>query len=281
MFSFLAQAHVLIIVGNGRWNQAEAEFLKYPWRNDCIQYMDIIWNLPGFGPVAATQPFRIKFREYEPEGSISDSTESQWLNTTGQLVKVEQPPYAVFDTAALQHEVEDYFTRNLPAVDQWIFGRNRHDEIALLTYREALRLRYQGGPGSELLNLALQLQALSVVSQGYGSVWSTNIPGIKQYDFRAMGHSVYEAYDRNSCDRPLPIAINHQMDVAFVKYLKRLEEKCFKLLAKEIFKTGIRPWYELFLTLFVLFWNLEYIHSGAEGYIKSKYGTVSLLVLRT
>jgi len=169
--------------------------------------------------------------------------------------------------------VEAYFTYNLTSVDQWIFGRNRHDAIAQLTYAEALRLRSLGGPGSELLSLALQLQYLSVISQGYGSICSNDIPGIKEYDFRALGHSVYEAYDRNSFDRPLPIAINHQMDVALVKYLKRLEEKCFKLLAKEIFKTGIRPWYELFLTLFVIFWNLEYIHHGAEQYIQSKYGT--------
>lgn len=265
-------------LGNGRFNQPDADFLKYPWRKDRnIHIMEIIWNLPGLGPVTTTHPLRIKFREYEPEGGNINSTESQWQNTNGQLVRVEQPPYAVYDTTALQNDVEAYFTYNLPAVDRWIFGRNRHDEIALITYEEALRLRGQGGPGSELLNLALQLQYLSVVSQGYGSVWSNNIPGIKQYDFKAMGHSVYEAYDRNTCERPLPIAINHQMDVALVKFLKRLEEKCFKLLAKEIFKTGIRPWYELFLTLFVLFWNLEYIHSGAETYIKSKSGTVSII----
>jgi hypothetical protein len=162
--------------------------------------MEIVWNLPGFGPVTTIHPLQIRFREYEPEGSSINTTESQWQNTNGQLVKVEQPPYAVYDTAALQNDVEAYFTHNLPSVEHWIFGRNRHDEIALVTYTEALRLRAQSGPGSELLNLALQLQYLSVISQGYGSVWSTNIPGINQYDFRAMGHSVYEAYDRDSCD---------------------------------------------------------------------------------
>jgi hypothetical protein len=237
--------------------------------------MEIIWNLPGFGPISTNQPLQIKFREYHPEATSIESTESQWQTTEGVFVKLETPPYAVHDTAALQEDVEAYFLYTLPSVEHWIFGRNRHDEIAWLTYSEAVRMRGRPGMGSELLQLALQLQYLSVVSQGYGSVWTNDIPGIKQYDFKAMGHSPYEAYDRNTSDRPLPVAINHQMDVAFVKFLRRLEEKTFKILAKKIFKTGLKPWYELFLALFVLLWNLEYIHSGAEHYIKAKRGTVS------
>jgi hypothetical protein len=65
------------------------------------------------------------------------------------------------------------------------------------------------------------------------------------------------------------------MDVAFVKFLRRLKENIFKVLAKKIFKAGLKLWYELFVALFVLLWNLEYIHSGAEHYIKAKRGPVS------
>ncbi|KAF2748975.1 hypothetical protein M011DRAFT_475731 [Sporormia fimetaria CBS 119925] len=257
---------------NGRFAQPEADFVKYPWKKDRgIHVMDIVWYYAGYGPVSQGV-LQIKFCEYEPEGSPINSTESQWRNTNGQLIKVEQPPFAVYDTVALQNDVEVHFSRSEPSLENWIFGRNQHDTIALLTYKEALRLRSMKTRGSELINLALRLQYLSVISQGYGSV-CTNIPGIKQYDYRQMGHSEYEAYDRNSCDRPLPIAINHQFDVALVKLQKRVEERFFKLLAKTIFQNGIRPWYELFITFFILFWNLEYIHSGAEGYMRTKSGT--------
>lgn len=266
------------ITGNGRFNQNEAEFLRYSWKNGAaIHIMEIGWYLPGFGPVSTAEPLRIKYCEYYPEGASFTSTHSEWSNTDGQLMRVEQPPYAAHDTASLQEDVETYFVFYLRAIEQWIFDRNNYDEIARLTYKEACRLRGRNGPASRLIDLALQIQCISVVSQGYGTVWSTNVPGIKQYDFRAMGRSVYEAYDRNSCDRPLPGAINHQMDVAFVKFLKRLEAKCQKTISDIFFKKKepILPWYELFLAKFVLTWNLEYIHAGAQGYIRSKSGTVS------
>ena len=120
----------------------------------------------------------------------------------------------------------------------------------------------------------MRLQCLSVVSQGYGTVWSDNVPGIQAYDYRRLGRSDYEAYDRDSCDRPLPGAITHQMDVAAVKYLRKLEKLFVKELAALIFKPRIKPWYELFLAFYVIFWNLEYINQGAKGYMKSKNGTV-------
>jgi hypothetical protein len=69
------------------------------------------------------------------------------------------------------------------------------------------------------------------------------------------------------------------MDVAAVKYLRKLEKLFVKELATLIFKPRIKPWYELFLAFYVIFWNLEYIHHGAQDYIKSKNGTVSLASL--
>ena len=135
--------------------------------------------------------------------------------------------------------------------------------------------------GSRALDLAMRLQCLSVVSQGYGTVLTNNIPGMQEYDYRHIGRSDYEAYDRNSRDRPLPGAITHQMDVAAVKYLRKLEKLFVKELASLIFKPKIKPWYELFLTFYIIFWNLEYINKGAKGYMRAKNGTVSTSLLFT
>ncbi|KAF1852076.1 uncharacterized protein K460DRAFT_271932 [Cucurbitaria berberidis CBS 394.84] len=258
---------------NGREHQVEAEFLGYDWiHNSQLYEMEIVWNLPGYGLIPNAQPMRITFRPYSPRRGSLDVAASVWSNTQGEVRQLEQPAYAIYDTANLVPAFESYFSRLQPAIEEWIFTRIRQDEVAYMTYQEVVRMR--STKGSKALDLAMRLQCLSVVSQGYGSVWSNNIPGIREYDYRNLGRSEYEAYDRNSRDRPLPGAMTHQMDVAAVKYLGKLEKAFVKELAALIFKPKIKPWYELFLAFYVIFWNLEYIHHGAQDYIKSKNGTL-------
>ena len=258
---------------NGREHQEEAEFLGYDWiHNSQLFEMEILWNLPGYGPIPNAQPMRVTFRPYSPRRGELDMAASVWSNKEGEVTAIQQPAYAIYDTANLVPAFERYFSSLQPAIEEWIFARIRQDEAAYLTYSEVVRMRSVNG--SKALDLAMRLQCLSVVSQGYGSVWSNNIPGIREYDYRRLGRSDYEAYDRNSCDRPLPGAITHQMDVAAVKYLRKLEKLFVKELTTLIFKPRIKPWYELFLAFYVIFWNLDYIHHGAQDYIKSKNGTV-------
>jgi hypothetical protein len=280
--SYVGVSHCIIsrsfasdsLTGNGREHQEEAEFLCYDWiHNSQLYEMEIIWNLPGYGPIPNAQPLRIAFRPYCPKRGSLDVATSVWSNRDGQVPSVEQPAYAIYDTANLVLAYERYFSSLQPAIEEWIFARIRQDEVAYHTYQEVVRMRRV--TGSKALDLAMRLQCLSVVSQGYGSVFSENIPGIREYDYRRLGRSDYEAYDRNSCDRPLPGAITHQMDVAAVKYLRKLEKLFVKELVALIFRPKIKPWYELFLAFYVIFWNLEYIHHGAQDYIKSKNGTVS------
>ncbi|KAF2848869.1 hypothetical protein T440DRAFT_500268 [Plenodomus tracheiphilus IPT5] len=258
---------------NGREHQEEAEFLGYDWvQHSQLFEMEIMWNLPGYGPIPNAQPMRVTFRPYNPRRGSLDMAASLWTNKDGEIKSVQQPAYAVYDTASLVPTFERYFSSLQPAIEEWIFSRIRQDEVAYHTYQEVVRMR--SIKGSKTLDLAMRLQCLSVVSQGYGSVWSNNIPGIREYDYTRLGRSDYEAYDRKSCDRPLPGAITHQMDVAAVKYLRKLEKMFVKEMAALIFKPRIKPWYELFLAFYVIFWNLEYIQHGAHDYIKSKNGTL-------
>jgi hypothetical protein len=249
--------------------------MGYEWLpNWDLLSMEIMWNLPGTGPIQVP-PMRITIGQYRPKRPLLDAATNEWNTTQGRVV-VEQPPYAVYDTQSLIPLLERYIISLQPAVEQWIFTRVSHDEIALLTYQEVVRLRARLPPGPHnLLDLCMRIQCLSVVSQGYGTVWSNDVPGILEYDYSKLGRSQYEAYDRNSRDRPLPGAINQQVDVAALKLLKKLETACHKLVNNKIFKPKIKPWYELFLALYVIFWNLEYIHRSAETYILSKNGTVS------
>ncbi len=261
-------------IGNGREHQEQADFLCYDWiYNSQLYEMEILWNLPKHGPISGARPMRITYRPYTAKRGHRDLETSVWMNREGNMQQLLQPPYAVYDTANLVPAFDRYFASLQPGIEEWIFARIQQDQVALLTYQEAVRMRDE--KGSKALGLAMRLQGLSVVSQGYGSVVSNDTPGIREYDYRALGTSHYEAYERNSRDRPLPGAITHQMDVAAVKCMAKLEKAFVKELAALIFKPKIKPWYELFLTFFVIFWNLEYIQRGAQDYIKSKKGTVS------
>jgi len=202
-----------------------------------------------------------------------DTTKSVWKNSEGEVKQIEQPPYAIIDTASLVAFLESYFLSLQAEIENsWLFARIQHDEIAYLTFLEAIRLRNNG---SKALRIALMISCLSIVSQGYGTAQSNDVPGIREVDYKRMGHSEYEAYNRDSCERPLPPSITHAIDVGLLKALKKLEKELIKVLTDMIFKPKIKPWYELFLTFFVIFWNLDYIRQGATSYNNAKHGTVS------
>jgi len=262
--------------GNGRLGQREAEFVPYKFI-DGIVSIEFMWNLPGSGLIPNSYPLSVNASRYFVKEH--DATASVWSTSNGQINSVEQPAYAVVDTARLILVLERYFLDGQIPIEQWLFQRIQHDDIASRTYEEVLRLR-QKGKGSDLLHLVMQIQCLSIVSQGYGTVHN-NIPGIREVDHRRLGSSKYEAYNRNSCDRPLPTGMSNQIDVALLKGLKKLEKACVKEISKQVFKPKIKPWYELFLAFFVLFYNLDYIHHGAEKYIMSKTGTVSTTYTQT
>ncbi|KAK7177885.1 hypothetical protein PSPO01_16069 [Paraphaeosphaeria sporulosa] len=165
--------------------------------------------------------------------------------TTG-IYCLEQPisdvaqPYSVYDSSTLVSLIEEYSINLQPAVEQWIFAQIQHDQIAILTYQEVFRLR--SSSPNDLLHLCMRIQCLSILSQGHGTTSSVE---------------------------PLPRAIGEQIEVALLKLLQKLEKTWRKLVDQKIFKTKIKPWYELFLALYVVLWNLEYIHCGAETYIES------------
>jgi hypothetical protein len=236
--------------------------------------MDIMWNAPGFGPLSEFPPLRINCREFYPVSTGINSTNYFFKNNKGDTVQLEQLPLAINDTASFQGQVEVYIFDRLRSTERLIFDRINHDEIAQLIYAEAVRMRACHKNWSEILDLALQLQCLSVLSQGYGTVSSNHIQGMREYDYSTLGGSSYEAYDRKTYDRPLPPPINHAMDVALVNMLKRLEQRMHKLLPKIFMSPKVKPWYEFFVIFFILIWNMEYIRSGADEYIRSKTGTV-------
>lgn len=262
----------LVRHSNGRFNQLDVCFRTYRWISvdgKCPS-MEIRWNLPGSTPIEGSI-LPVLFRTYRPEPTDDFDTTTYHWQVNGQARKIVLPPFAVYDTGALLEDVEKFLRDNQPEIETWVTNKSNDDRLAALTYKEALRYRSQ--PGSDIIKMAIQMQCGAVMSQGYGSVTDPHVLRLPNVDYRHFGRCGYEAYDRD-VDCPVPQAMGHQFDVAILKYINRLQKDLIKELRKKIFQPGIKPWYELFLTFFILLSNLEYIHGGALGYLNSKRKTM-------
>jgi hypothetical protein len=58
--------------------------------------------------------------------------------------------------------------------------------------------------------------------------------------------------------------------------MHRLEREVVKTLKTKIFQADPKPWYEIFLTYFVMLTHLQFIHSQAVGFMKIREQTVSV-----
>lgn len=252
-------------------------FREYSWvtvDDDCRK-LELRWVLPGNKPISNSF-LEVGFREYVPDTSQTsanvpvDTTTYHW-KVGDQVITVELPPFAIYDAMALQQNVEHFILRCQPQVETWI-TENFRNELARLTYKEAFRYRQEHS--SSLIQYALQMQCGAIMSQGFGSVTGNQTFGIPEIDYAKYGQSGYSAYDREK-DRPLPQAMGHQMDVAILLTINKWQELLIRGLKDAIFRSKNKPWYELFLTMFILLSNMEYIHGGAVSYKRVKMKTVS------
>lgn len=67
--------------------------------------------------------------------------------------------------------------------------------------------------------------------------------------------------------------MEHQFDVALIQAIESHRRPLLKQLNKLVFQTKPR-WYEIFLAIFLLLSNLEYVHKGALDYYHCQKQTV-------
>ncbi|KAL6401880.1 hypothetical protein AUP68_14336 [Ilyonectria robusta] len=176
---------------------------------------------------------------------------------------VPLPPFAGDDVQALKAEVETFLDKSVAKVLDYIL-EDTTDQIISASLKEAIR--YSQKHGSRAIDLALRIRCASFCSQGWGSITGQESLGIAAVDFNRLGKSGYAAYDRG-IDRPVPQSIDHQIDVVLLLTIKKHQKELLGHLSKLIFgKVKKKPWYEIFLTIFVLLSNLEYVHGGSLSY---------------
>jgi len=186
-------------------------------------------------------------------------------------VVVTLPPFAADDICGVKAEVQSFLENSRVAVLNYIL-EDLTDDIASSTLKEAVRFAHQHS--SSIIDLALRIRCASFCSQGWASIIGNESLGIETFNFNTHGQSSYAAFDRGM-DTPIPNTIDHQLDVALLLTIKEYQRNLLEQLGKVIFsKAKRKPWYEIFLTIFVLLSNLEYVHGGALSYYLSQMKTV-------
>jgi hypothetical protein len=270
---------LMIFQGNSRFGQEIAQYLHYRWTSnlDGLRPVKIQWLLPGNCSNITLPVLDLACREYIP-GPHEDSQTIQW-QVNGKTFSETLPPFAVSDDELLSRNIKIFWSQSQGRVEQHVYLGSAN-ELSRLTFAEACRYRDKG---SELVRLALQIRSGSVLCQGFGTLIGDETLGIKPLGFHNQpGECLYDKF--NACsDLPVPEAIEHQIDVAILQWLGKLQRKLSMEITKILFPSGKRtkrlPWYELFLTFYVIMSNLEFIHGGALAYMESQQRTVSATAL--
>ena len=212
----------------------------------------------------------ITCKEFVPRNQ--DAHHITW-NAGEQIITVKLPPFVGDNTTKLREEVNTFLDKGTSQILASII-EDTNNKLLRISLKEAIRWneKYHG----ETVDHALRIRCASFYSQGWGSITGEETLGIRNVNFTENGTCGYAAYDRG-INMPLPLSIDHQLDVALLLTIRDHQEKLLKRLSKMIFPGRGKkpPWYEIFLTIFVLLSNLEYVHSGSLSFYLAQNKTVS------
>lgn len=252
-----------MFVGSGKSNETHVKFKSYHYINPTApaKILQIKWQLPMNSGLDLPTWFT-SVQQFQPRAHI-DLLHEEW-HINGKSRTLELPAYAASDTEELTGSLEKYVELCRPAMQKLMLDQIT-DELSLATFHEAIR--YAHAKNCELIKLALRVRTTALLSAGWGSLTGTETLGIPRVD------GANAAY----CgDIPTPVPLAHQFDVVFVNAMHSMERRIVEILKTKIFQKKPKPWYEIFLTYFVMLTHLQFIHDQAVGFMKIREQTVSI-----
>jgi hypothetical protein len=236
--------------------------------------LSLEWVLPGDSKIVAKQRLSLPIRRYVADALQSDTFNYHW-NANGEEKCIRVPPFACDDNEKVYLEIPSLLKHSEQAVESWITDHHKDDEIARITYAEAKRFCEEHQ--SQVIADALSLQRDTIVSQGVGSVLAESFHLLLQ-DEDCDDISKCTAYDGEASgqERPIPMAVQHQIEVVILQRMDMKRKKLLRDLDQLFLQAKPKPWYEIFLAVFILLKNMEWIYSAALGYKKRCEETVSL-----
>ncbi len=236
-------------------------FRDYRWKSVSVKpkVLRLSWWLPMSCSHQLPQ-LAIHCQEFVKRNG--DITDAVWQHE-GRVTKALLPCYACRDTNKLRDDVSDFLDNGRAALENELVDQTPN-ELERITLQEAYR--FAGKYESTLLRVALRLRANTILGAGSGTPEGDETLGIQRVDSAATGYVG---------DRPLPPAIDHQIDVAIWEIIRKDHEDLLRQLKKVLFQqSGRKPWLEIFLTFFIALANVQYVHGQAVGWMKSQLETV-------
>ncbi|KAK4223412.1 hypothetical protein QBC38DRAFT_459354 [Podospora fimiseda] len=198
-------------------------------------------------------PFlRVNCRRFLPGLSsiLRDSVEAP----DGETAEVEFPPFACIDAASnkFQRAMNTYLDACQSIAEQNI-DLSTSDEIVKLTLDEARRYGRSRTSGAFLS----ELQPVIVGAD------KLDVPVFENPKFPEHGQVM------------IPVALNYQLDVVYIRYLEQHFKEVVSKLNKLIFGRHDKreTWYETFLCIFVLLATLENVYKSQIAYVRKYAGS--------
>lgn len=250
----------LIKAGSGKSGELRVAFKNYHYisLDSAPKVVEIKWQLPIKSQLRLPT-WLAPCRAYTPRHG--DFTHEEW-QIEGRPEWVDLPAYASSDHFDLTNRLETFIEACRPAIQEHMLAETQ-DEIARLTFNEAIR--YARVHGSKIVTLALRVRTTAILSAGWGSIVGSETLGTPLVDSANYGFMG---------ERPTPVALAHQEDVIFVNAMERDERAIVKMLRGKIFQKDPKPWYEIYLTYFIMITHLTFIHFQALNFMKCRQKTV-------
>lgn len=216
------------------------------------------WTVPG-GCSSKLPTLVIECQEFVPR---HDDVTAAKFQHNGLASSIDLPTFAIYDTAKLGRTVSKFLDSGRDLIEIDLVDQVAN-ELERRTLEEAYRFaaKYK----SPMLEIALRLLANTRLSAGCGTPEGDETLGIG---------NVSNADSGFVGEKPLPPAIDHQIDVAIWEILHEDHQALIKQLKAKIFCKGRKPWLEIFLTVFVALANMQFVHRQAFGWMNSQQHTV-------
>ncbi|RTE77836.1 hypothetical protein BHE90_007718 [Fusarium euwallaceae] len=251
-------------MGNSKFGQETASVREYPLWVESATTRTITLIRPKHvspsWPKGGTLPhLDILVKEFVP--SDKDITAERWRSGQNEVI-LELPAFSAFDneatTDALLGWVNDNF--DLYAKDM---TTQPGDYLIGATFAEALRY-VEMNPDS-MVKKALNIWIGARMAQEFFCVVEDNDFDIKVVDDRNSIH-------HGQC--PVPPVLDHQLDVLMIQKMIQMQDEILADIERVIRSRNSRTrWYEIYLTIFVMLANLQYVYKSQERWWEMHFNT--------
>ncbi|CAM1505884.1 Fc.00g115210.m01.CDS01 [Cosmosporella sp. VM-42] len=251
-------------IGNSKFKQETATVRPYPVWVPTSTTRTITLIRPNHAsshwPKGAAMPkLEISVREFVP--SASDITTERWRSGHNEVI-LELPAFSAYDNKATSSALLDWVDRNFEHYAKDMTAQ-AGDFLIGMTFDEALR--YVSKHPDSMVKSALNLWIGARMAQEFFCVAEDN-------DLEIAVVNDQNSIHHGQC--PVPPVLDHQLDVLMIQEMIRMKDEIFTKIEGILKARNSRSkWYEIYLTIFVLLANLQYVYKSQQRWWKMHFNT--------